>query len=178
MSKDLLFGMLLLSKADFGIMSALTSFWVVVRFLRPSAVIQVKLGTNEFDVSSGLTRGFFAFMTRASSAIYVQVITIGIMGSIGYVMTPILMGRGFKPSISVAVAGTISEILLMKCLYDLSTTASKFSQNLFSYVSAAQVVVLIVMRITDINFTIDLIWVSSCATYLLWQFLNLARGRK
>lgn len=173
MSKDLLFGTFLLSKADFGLMSALTSFWVVVRFLRPSAVIQVKLGSNEFENTPSFSGGILSFLTRASSAIYVQVITIGIMGTLSYLMTPILMGRGFKPSIGIAIAGTTSEILLMKCLYDLSTRPSGFSQNLFSFLFVSQIVILIVLKFTGVALTINLIWMSSCITYLVWQLINI-----
>ncbi len=178
MNKDLLLGMFLLSKADFGLMAALTSFWVVVRFLRASAVIQVKLGENEIEDSSPAPRGISSFMARRSSAIYVHLITIGIVGFFAYLMTPILLGRGFNPNIGTIIAGTVCEILLMKCLYDMSTTTSKFSQKLFVFLSAAQILILIVIRSFDLKLTIDSIWVSSCVTYLAWQFLNWVKYKK
>ena len=86
LSKDIIFGLFLLSKAEFGLMSALASFWVVVRFLRPSAVIQVKLGPKQNNYSSNSSRGILSFMTRASSAIYIQAISIGIMGILGLIL--------------------------------------------------------------------------------------------
>jgi hypothetical protein len=177
MSKDLLIGMLILSKTDFGLMSALASFWVVIRFLRPSAVIQAKLGTDETFVASGLPR-FLTYLSRANSAIYVQVTSIALIGLLSYAMTPILMGKGFSPSIGIVIAGTTSEILLMKCLYDLSTNTSEFSQNLLLYLVMSQVVILVFIGFTGIKLTIDLIWISSCVTYLLWQVINLVRSKK
>lgn len=176
LSKDLLFGLLLLSKADFGLMSALASFWVVVRFLRPSAVIQAKLGHNDSNAVFDPTRSILAFIMRASSAIYLQAISIGLMGFLGYVMTPILMGSGFKPSLSMTIAGLASEILLMKCLYDLSTSASKFSQNVFSLLCLLQIIILGIFGILSISFSISMIWFSSCFMYLIWQIINIFRS--
>ena len=178
MSKDLLMGMLILSKTDFGLMSALTSFWVVIRFLRPSAVIQAKLGANEKEVSTSLSRDILAYFFRANSAVYVQIISIGVIGLLSFVMTPILLGKGFSPSIGTVVAGTTSEILLMKCLYDLSTSTSKFSQNLFWYLIILQIVFLIVIEFFGIKLTIDIIWISSTMSYLGWQVINHVRSRK
>jgi len=177
MSKDLLIGVLILSKADFGLMSALASFWVVLRFLRPSAVIQAKLGTDKTVVTPGSLR-VFTYLSRANSAIYIQVISIALIGLLSYVLTPVLMGKGFSPSIEIVIAGTTSEILLMKCLYDLSTNSSEFSQNLLLYLMTLQVVFLIFIGFTGVKLTIDLIWISSCITYLVWQVINLARRRK
>jgi len=178
MSKDLLIGMLILSKTDFGLMSALTSFWVVIRFLRPSALIQAKLGANEKEITIGLSKNILAYFSRSSSAIYVQVITIGVIGLLSFVMIPILLGKGFSPSIGTVIAGTTSEILLMKCLYDLSKGTSKFSQNLFSYLIMLQIVFLIIIGFMGIKFTIDLIWISSGISYLGWQVMNHVRIRK
>lgn len=177
MSKDLLIGVLILSKADFGLMSALASFWVVIRFLRPSAVIQAKMGTDETLVTFGSSR-VLAYLSRTISAIYVQVTSIALVGLLSYVMTPILMGKGFSPSIGMVIAGTTSEILLMKCLYDLSINTSEFSQNLLLYLMTLQVAILIFTGFTEIKLTIDLIWISSCITYLVWQVINLVRSRK
>jgi hypothetical protein len=178
MSKDLLLGMFLLSKADFGLMAALTSFWVVVRFLRPSAVIQVKLGQDEVEDSPSAPRGILSFMARRSSAIYLHLIAIGIVGFFAYLMAPILLGSGFSPRIETTIAGTLSEILLMKCLYDMSTATSKFSQKMFAILSATQIFILIAIRLFDLELTINSIWVSSCVTFLAWQFLNWAQYRK
>ena len=178
MSKDLVIGMFILSKTDFGLMSALTSFWVVIRFLRPSAVIQSKLGANEKFISVGLSRDILAYFSRANSAIYVQIITIGAVGLLSFIISPVLLGKGFSPSIGTVMAGTISEILLMKCLYDLSTETSKFSQNLFIYLMLSQIVILVAIVFSGIKLTIDLIWISSATSYLGWQVINHARYRK
>ena len=177
LSKDLLFGLFLLPKADFGLMSALASFWVVVRFLRPSAVIQVKVGQKQNNYSSKSSRGILGFMTRASSAIYIQAISIGIMGIVGLVLTPVLLGGGFKPSITMTIAGLTSEILLMKCLYDMSTSISKFSQEAFIFLCLVQVSFLGVFGVFGIEFSITLIWLSSIAIYLIWQILNILRTK-
>ena len=93
-------------------------------------------------------------------------------------MIPILLGKGFSPSIGTVIAGTTSEILLMKCLYDLSTGTSRFSQNLFSYLIILQIVFLIIIGFMGIKFTIDLIWISSGISYLGWQVINHARSRE
>ena len=178
MSKDLLLGVLILSKTDFGLMSALTSFWVVIRFLRPSAVIQAKLGINEKVVTTDLLRDILAFLFRANSAIYVQIITIAAVGLLSFIMSPILLGKGFSPNIGTVIAGTASEILLMKCLYDLSTETSRYSQNLFLYLMMLQIVILMSIELSGIKTTIDLIWISSALSYLGWQVINHVRRRK
>lgn len=174
LSKDLLFGLFLLSKADFGLMAALASFWVVVRFLRPAAVIQVKVSQARSDYSPMPPGGILGFITRTSSAIYVQAFAIGIMGILGLLLTPVLMGGGFKPSVTMTVAGLISEILLMKCLYDLSTSGLKLSQNVFLFLCLTQILILGMLRITSDAVSISLIWFSSGVIYFAWQIINLA----
>lgn len=177
LSKDLLFGLFLLSKSEFGLMAAMASFWVVVRFLRPSTVIHVKVTQPTRDYSSMLPGGILRFITRASSAIYVQAFTIGVMGILGLFLTPVLMGGGFEPSVTMIIAGLISEILLMKCLYDLSTASSKFSQNLFLSLCLTQIFILGILRITSNPMSISLIWFSSGVIYIVWQFINLLRKK-
>jgi len=177
LSKDLLFGLFLLSKADFGLMAAMASFWVVVRFLRPSAVIQVKVGQASSDYSSMPLGRILGFITRASSAIYVQAFAIGMMGILGLFLTPVLMGGGFKPSVTMTVTGLISEILLMKCLYDLSTSGLKLSQNVFLSLCLTQILILGILRMTSNVMSISLIWFSSGVVYLVWQLINLARKK-
>jgi hypothetical protein len=174
LSKDLLFGLFLLSKSDFGLMAALASFWVVVRFLRPAAVIQVKVSQASSDHSSMPPGGILGFITRASSAIYVQAFAIGIMGILGLLLTPVIMGSGFKPSVSMTVAGLISEILLMKCLYDLSTSGLKLPQNVFLSLCLTQILILGILRMTSDVVSISLIWFSSGVIYVAWQLINLA----
>lgn len=174
LSKDLLFGLILLAKADFGLMSALTSFWFVLRFLRPSAVVQAKLGQGTGS-ESGSRGKFLAFITRPSSAIYLQSLSIGLMGFLSYTLTPILMGRGFKPGIAMTIAGSFSEILLMKCLYDLSISNNKFSQNSFAILCFLQFLVLGILRLMELNVSILMIWFTSCVVYMAWQFLNLLK---
>lgn len=177
LSKDLLFGLFLLSKADFGLMAAMASFWVVVRFLRPSAVIQVKVGQASSDYSSMPSGGILSFITRASSAIYVQAFAIAIMGILGLFLTPVLMGGGFKPSVTMTVTGLVTEILLMKCLYDLSTSGLKLSQNVFLSLCLTQILILGILRMTSNVMSISLIWFSSGVVYLVWQLINLARKK-
>lgn len=176
LSKDLLFGLILLAKADFGLMSALTSFWFVLRFLRPSAVVQAKLGQGT-GVELRSRGKFLAFITRSSSAIYLQSISIGLMGFLSYILTPILMGSGFKPGIAMTTAGSFSEILLMKCLYDLSISNNKFSQNSFAILSLLQFLVLGILSLTEVSVSILLIWFTSCIVYLAWQLINLLKGK-
>ena len=177
LSKDLLFGLFLLSKADFGLMAAMASFWVVVRFLRPSAVIQVKVGQANSDYSSMPPRGILGFITRASSAIYVQAFAIGMMGILGLFLTPVLLGGGFKPSVTMTITGLISEILLMKCLYDLSISDLKSSQNVFLSLCLTQILILGILRTTSNVVSISLIWFSSGVVYLVWQLINFARKK-
>lgn len=174
LSKDLLFGLVLLPKADFGLMSALTSFWFVVRFLRPSAVVQAKLGQGSGIASESRIK-FLAFMARPSSAIYLQSVAIGIMGFLSYILTPILMGSGFKPGISMTIAGLTSEILLMKCLYDMSISNSDYSQNTFTVLCLLQIVILGILRLTNISASISMIWFSSCIVYLAWQLIMFVK---
>ena len=140
-------------------------------------MIQAKLGTDETVISSGSPR-IFTFLSRANSAIYIQVTSIALIGLLSYLLTPILMGKGFSPNIGIVIAGTTSEVLLMKCLYDLSSNTSEFSQNLLIYLMTLQVVFLIFIGFAGIKLTIDLIWISSCMAYLVWQVINLARSRK
>lgn len=170
LSKDLLFGLVLLTKADFGLMSALTSFWFVVRFLRPSAVVQAKIGQGS-RTDLGSRRKIMAFVARPSSAIYLQSVSIGIMGLLSYVLTPILMGRGFKPGINMTIAGLTSEILLMKCLYDLSISNSKYSQNAFTFLCLLQIVALGVLKLMNVSASISIIWFSSCMVYTAWLLI-------
>ena len=177
LSKDLLFGLFLLSKADFGLMAAMASFWVVVRFLRPSAVIQVKVGQASSDYSSMPLGRILGFITRASSAIYVQAFAIGMMGILGLFLTPVLLGGGFKPRVDMTITGLISEILLMKCLYDLSTPDLKLSQNVFLSLCLTQILILGILRMTSNVMSISLIWFSSGVVYLVWQLINLARKK-
>ena len=178
LSKDLLFGMALLSNVEFGLMAALASFWVVIRFIRPSAVIQTKLESKDFSLSSKLSKQFSFIFKEAPSAIYLQIAIIGVVGLVSYVMTPILLGSSFRPSIQMVLVGTIAEMLLMKCLFDLSIGSSSASQSLFWILAIFQTISLLVLNLTQFNLTIDSIWLSSCFTYLLWQVFNFKVGKK
>lgn len=178
LSKDLLFGALFLSKSDFGLMSALASFWVVARFMRPSTVIQAKLGENEPTVNPNQNKGFLTSIFRASAAIYIQAIFIVILGLLSFFLTPIIMGSGFKPSLSMAIAGLTAEVLLMKCLYDLSTSASAYSQKLFYSLSLLQVIFLVLLEYVGIGYSINSIWFSSCILYIIWQAVNMRKCKK
>lgn len=178
LSKDLLFGMALLSNVEFGLMAALASFWVVIRFIRPSAVIQTKLESKDSSISSNLSKRFSFISKEAPSAIYLQIAIIGVVGLASYVMTPILLGSSFRPSIQIVLVGTIAEMLLMKCLFDLSTGSSSASQSLFWILAIFQAISLLVLKLTQFNLTIDSIWLSSCFTYLLWQVFKSKVGKK
>lgn len=178
LSKDMLFGLFLLTKAEFGLMAALGSFWVVIRFLRPSALIQVKVRQGSTLASNEMTRGAFNFVTRASSAIYVQAFSIGVMGIFGYIFTPILMGGGFEPGVNMTIAGLTSEILLMKCLHDMSTCASKYLQNIFLFLCLFQITMLGVLGALGINLSITFIWFSSGVIYLVWLTMHSLWCRK
>jgi len=178
MSKDLLFGMVLLSKVDFGLMAALASFWVVIRFIRPSAVIQAKLESSPSRDLPNSPKRFPYIYSGGSSAIYLQLAIIGAVGLASYVIMPILLGSRFSPSLQIVLVGTIAEMLLMKCLYDLSTSASSASQRLFWILFILQTTSLMVLKLSDFNLTIDTIWISSCITYLIWQTLHTIVGKK
>lgn len=169
--KDLLLGIFLLGKSDFGLMSALASFWVVIRFLRPSAVVQAKIGDHE-RTNSAVTEEFRAFSKRPSSVVYLQSAAILIMGILGYFLTPLLMGSGFKPGITMTILGLSAEILLMKCLYSLSTSPGVYSQRLFTVTCLFQTLVFGVFRFENVNVSISMIWLSSCLVYVVWIFLN------
>ncbi len=177
LSKDLLFGLILLPKADFGLMSALTSFWFVMRFLRPSAVVQAKLGQGSSEASSSKIR-LLELISRPGSAIYLQAISIGIMGFLSYILTPILMGSGFKPRIDMSITGALSEILLMMCLYELSISNEKFSENAFILICLFQVLVLGILGLTGVKVSVSQIWLSSCVVYSAWQFINRIKRNK
>jgi len=177
LSKDLLFGVLLLGKSDFGLMSALTSFWVVIRFLRPSAVVQAKIGKSDLASSSPMRKSS-RFIVKPHSIIYLQSALIVIMGLLGFFLTPILMGRGFRPGILMTFAGLSAEILLMKCLYSLSTSPLEFSQKLFARSCVLQILILGVFKLAHIDVSITLIWLSSCFVYVTWQILSFSKGEK
>jgi hypothetical protein len=172
MSKDLLLGMLLLSNVNFGLMAAVASFWVVIRFIRPSAVIQVKTNSNDSETILNKSKSFLFFYRKANSAIYVQLLIIAAVGLVCYVTSPILLGNAFSPSIQIVLAGTLAEILLMKCLYDLSTTKSTLLQSLFWYLCILQSISLMILEFIGLNVSIEFIWGSSCVVYLLWQALK------
>ena len=178
MSKDLLFGMVMLSKVDFGLMAALASFWGVIRFIRPSAVIQTKLESSHSKVLPNVPKRLLYIYSKGSSAIYLQLAIIGAVGLATYVMMPILLGSRFSPSVQIVLVGTIAEMLLMKCLYSLSTSTSSASQRLFWLLVILQTTSLMVLKLSDFNLTIDSIWISSCFTYLIWQILNTRVGKK
>ena len=177
LSKDLLFGLFFLSKVDFGLMAALASFWVVVRFFRPSAVIQVKVLQKQIDYSLRSPRGILGLMARPSSVVYIQSVSIATMGVVGLVLTPVLMGGGFRPSNSMAIAGLTSEILLMKCLFDLSTSASQFSQNSFLCLCLIQILILGILSMIGYELSISVIWFSSGLIYLIWLSMNKVRRK-
>jgi hypothetical protein len=177
LSKDLLIGTVMLSSVNFGLMSALASFWVVVRFLRPSSVIQLKLSEDKPHSFTTTTKGILAFATRSKSAIHVQAIIIGLTGMLGYLLTPILMGRGFKPSIVMTISGITAEILLMRCLYNLSTSPSRYRQNLFISLFLFQIIFLGVLFFFGVNPSITTIWFSSCLIYTIYEIINFARAK-
>jgi hypothetical protein len=177
LSKDLLLGLFVLTKEDFGLMSALASFWVVARFLGPTAVIQNKISEGD-PRSSGKSHLTLRFFNKNKvSTIQVQAIVIGILGLSGYLFIPMLMGSGFQPSSNMAIAGIGAEVLLMKTLYDLSTSELGFSQNLFVFTSFLQVMILGVMHALGAELSIALVWSTSALTYLLWQVLIFSKKK-
>jgi hypothetical protein len=166
-----------LTKEDFGLMSALASFWVVARFLGPTAVIQNKISEGD-PRSSGKSHLTLRFFNKNKvSTIQVQAIVIGILGLSGYLFIPMLMGSGFQPSSNMAIAGIGAEVLLMKTLYDLSTSELGFSQNLFVFTSFLQVMILGVMHALGAELSIALVWSTSALTYLLWQVLIFSKKK-
>ncbi len=177
LSKDLLIGTVMLSSTNFGLMSALASFWVVVRFLRASSVIQLRLSGDEPYAVSTPTKGILAFTARSKSAIHLQAMIIGITGMLGYLLTPILMGRGFKPSIGMTISGITAEILLMRCLYNLSTSPSRYRQNLFISLFLFQIIFLGVLVFFGVNLSITIIWFSSCVIYTIYEVSNFTRSK-
>ena len=100
------------------------------------------------------------------------------MGILGYFLTPILMGSGFKPSITMTITGLSSEILLMKCLYELSTSPHRFSQNVFTAVCLFQTLVLGLAKLINVDASITIIWFSSCVVYLSWLIANWFGDKK
>jgi hypothetical protein len=176
LSKDLLLGAIFLSESDFGLMSALASFWVLVRFLRPSAVIQRKISEVEV-ITSATTNHISAFREISNPIIYLQSAAIAIMGLLGYQLTPILFGEGFRPGVAMAVSGLIAEILLMNSLLFLATTTPMLSQNLFTLLCIFQVVVLILLKLSTGSISATTIWTLSCAIYLLFRTEGLIRRK-
>ncbi|CAB4830071.1 unannotated protein [freshwater metagenome] len=176
LSKDLLLGSIFLSKSDFGLMSALTSFWVIVRFLRPSAVIQTKISEVK-ATTSGLTNRISVIRKSSNSTVYLQTAAIAVMGFLGYELTPILMGKGFRPGVIMAVSGFAAEILLMNSLFNLSTTTSKLSQNLFTFLCLFQVIILFLLKMSFGSISATTIWTLSCATYILFRAEELIRRK-
>jgi hypothetical protein len=157
-------------------MSALASFWVLVRFLRPSAVIQRKISEVEV-ITSATTNHISAFREISNPIIYLQSAAIAIMGLLGYQLTPILFGEGFRPGVAMAVSGLIAEILLMNSLLFLATTTPMLSQNLFTLLCIFQVVVLILLKLSTGSISATTIWTLSCAIYLLFRTEGLIRRK-
>lgn len=173
LSKDLLLGLFFLSKADFGLMSAVASFWVVIRFLRPSAVIQVKVGEGTFPKSDRGDSRIFRFAKRSTSAICVQMMAICVIGLSGWSLIPTLLGSGFQPTKNMAFAGVVAEVILMKSLYDLSISSSSRLQHVFVVLILLQLLALVIYVTSGASLSITLIWVSSSITYVLWQIIKL-----
>jgi len=169
LSKDLLLGLVVLSKADFGLMSALASFWVVIRFLRPTAVIENKIGESVSRILPKTNIGPRLFNRYNISAIEVQMSLIGILGLSGYLLIPKLMGSGFQPALNMTIAGIIAEALLMKALYELSISKSNLNQNLFVLTVIVQVLMLGALLILGVEPSITLIWSTSAFSYLMWN---------
>jgi hypothetical protein len=177
MSKDLLFGTIFLAKSEFGLMSALNSFWVVIRFIRPSAVIQEKLELKSVD-SAQKFRLKFPFLNSFNPITLLQLMFIALIGIIGFYIAPRIFGIGFTPTAAIAITGTAAEIFMMKCLFDLSTNGSRFSLNSFIALLSLQVLMLLSIALSGSQITIALIWGSSCIFYLSWLLLQIVGNKK
>ena len=177
LSKDLLLGLFFLSKEDFGLMSALASFWVIIRFLRPSAVIQFKVGEGTTPKLNSGKRRYFKIANQTTSAIHLQMIAICVVGLSGWSMIPTLLGSGFQPTKSMALAGVLAEVILMKSLYDQSISSRRRSQNAFVVLSILQILAIVIYVNLGASLSITLIWMSSAVIYLLWQLIELLKRK-
>jgi hypothetical protein len=145
--------------------------------LRPLSVIQVKLREDDTAIDSAPAKGFFALAAHANSAFHSQIMIIVIAGTAGYILTPVVMGGGFKPSISMAISGITAEILLMRSLYNLSTSYSKHQESSLLTLILLQIIFLGVFYIFGGQSSITLIWFSSCVIYIIYEFNNYIRSK-
>jgi hypothetical protein len=106
------------------------------------------------------------------SPLKVQTTLIVVLGLSGYLLIPSVMGRGFQPSLNMAIAGICAEVMLMKTLYDLSTSKFGLYENLFVLTFLLQILMLGFVLVLRQELSITLIWASSTLTYILWQALS------
>jgi hypothetical protein len=70
----------------------------------------------------------------------------------------------------MVILGLASEILLMRCLFDLSMSAQESKGNWIGILGLVQMVVLILLTSFGFSITIEVIWGSSVFIYALWFF--------
>lgn len=167
LSKDSIICFLILTKYDFGLMSATASFWIILRFFRTSAFIHAKLPVNrnaEVKESSIFSR----CKQNRNLGVYLHFLGIGFLGLLAYLLVPKIMGIGFQPSLVMVILGLASEILLMRCLFDLSMNANELTGKLIGILGLVQVVVLILLTSFGFPISLEVIWGSSVLIYGLW----------
>jgi hypothetical protein len=167
LNKDSVICFLILTKYEFGLMSATASFWIVLRFFRTSAFIHAKLPMNRLEEVNDLSM-ISRIKQDRNLGVYLQFLGIGLLGLLAYPLVPMIMGSGFRPSLTMVILGLASEILLMRCLFDLSMSAQESKGNLIGILGLVQMVVLILVTSLGFSITIEVIWGSSVFIYALW----------
>jgi hypothetical protein len=171
LSKDAILGIVFLSKSNFGLMSALASFWIVLRFLRPITVLQNRLGDPNF-ASLGVELKEKSFFNRVSShATGFQAFAIFCAGIFGFFLTPKLMGVEFKANLWTSISGIFAEVILMRCLYLFSMRkVSSYHWRCFLYLGVLQFILLFMMKSLGNDIEISTIWFSSILLYVFVLF--------
>ena len=171
LSKDAILGIVFLSKSNFGLMSALASFWIVIRFLRPMTVLQNSLRDPNID-SLGVELKEKSFFNRVSShANGFQAFAIFCTGIFGFFLTPKLMGAEFKANLWTSICGVFAEVMLMRCLYLFSIRkVSSYHRRYFLYLGVLQLMLLFMMKSLGNDIEISTIWFSSILLYAVVLF--------
>jgi hypothetical protein len=167
LSKDSMICFLILTKYDFGLMSATASFWVILRFFRTSAFIHAKLPMNRSVEVKELSI-FSRSKQNRNLGVYLHFLGIGFFGLLAYLLVPKIMGSGFQPSLAMIILGLASEILLMRCLFDLSMNANELTGKWIGILGLVQVAVLILLTSLGFSISLEVIWGSSVLIYVLW----------
>jgi len=179
LNKDILLAFLILSKSDLGLMSATSTFWTAIRFLRPSAILHTKIEeSSDLDSVSNI-RSTNESKPMKLSNLRRQSFLICLSGVSAYFLTPRLLGGGFQPTIVMTVFGLLAEVFLMRFIFEISMRPNKLKEKYFLSICLLQWMFLFSLNTFTNFFSISTIWASSVFSYILWlSIIKLLRVKK